>query len=149
MAAITSVCSKHMQKEGFSQTFDVNIDQLLDKTFHTYRKSKTLNEDVYHKWNPFNLVNKHFTRATNQSFEDMLAADIPKRIYQSRPHIVLNIGNEYLSFMLMEKMAGKSISTPLLTLPFRVLQHLRLRHAIQAHLHQIRQRLQRVHPQVH
>lgn len=30
--------------------------------------------------------------------------DVPKRIYQSRPHLVLNIGNEYLSFLLMENL---------------------------------------------
>jgi hypothetical protein len=51
-----------MKKEGFSQEFDFNIDNLMDKTFHTYRKSKTNSEANHWKWNPFNLVNKHFMR---------------------------------------------------------------------------------------
>jgi hypothetical protein len=52
-----------MQKEGFNNTLDVPMDEMLDKTFHTFRRSKvSFNESKYHKWNPFNLVNKHFTR---------------------------------------------------------------------------------------
>ena len=54
-----------MKQEGFNNTFEIDVDDMLDKTFHTYRKSKALHEDVYHKWNPFNLVNKHFTRNGN------------------------------------------------------------------------------------
>lgn len=36
----------------------------------------------------------------------MMEQDLPKRIYQSRPNLVLNIGNEYLSTLLMEKLAS-------------------------------------------
>jgi len=53
---------RHMAAEGFNQEFDMNVDNLPDKTFHTYRKSKNLNENTTFKWNPFNLVNKHYTR---------------------------------------------------------------------------------------
>jgi len=110
-----------MASQGFNQTFDVNIDDMMDKTFHSYRKSKTLNEDVYFKWNPFNLVNKHFTRNGDQMMDNMLGSELPKKIYQSRPNLVLNIGNEYLSFMLMEELASKSTCV-LLTNFNRVLQ---------------------------
>jgi len=77
---------------------------LLDKTFHTFRKSKTVNENFYFKWNPFNLVNKHYTRNGDQVYDLLMEANVPKRIYQSRPSLVLNIGNEYLSFMMMEEL---------------------------------------------
>lgn len=51
-----------MQKEGFSQDFQFNIENLLDKTFHTYRKSKTNSIANHWKWNPFNLINLHYMR---------------------------------------------------------------------------------------
>lgn len=97
-----------MAQEGFNQTFDLDVDMLLDKTFHTFRKSKTVNENFYFKWNPFNLVNKHYTRNGDHVYDLLMEANIPKRIYQSRPSLVLNIGNEYLTFMMMEELKSKS-----------------------------------------
>jgi hypothetical protein len=99
-----------MKGAGFSQDFDFNIDGLLDKTFHSYRKSKTSQERVHYKWNPFNLVNKHYTRNADQAYDNMMESELPKRIYQSRPDLVLNIGNEYLTMMLMEELKGKCIN---------------------------------------
>ena len=96
-----------MQKEGFDQTFDFNIDNLMDKTFHSYRKSKTNHISNHYKWTPFNLVNKHYTRNADQVFDNMSDADIVKRIYQSRPSLVLNIGNEYLTMRLMDELRSK------------------------------------------
>jgi len=55
----------HMSKEGFSQEFDLNIDNLPDKAFHTYRKTKGFNKFVAYKWNPFNLVNKAYMRTAD------------------------------------------------------------------------------------
>jgi len=37
----------------------------MDKTFTTYRKGKVHNENIFFRWNPFNLINKHFTRSTD------------------------------------------------------------------------------------
>jgi len=102
-----------MAEEGFHNDFKVDLEQLLDKTFHTYRKSKTLNENVFFRWNPFNLVNKHYTRDTNQVYEMLMSKDVPKKIYQSRPNLVLNIGNEYMTFMLMEEFAKYYKNSPL------------------------------------
>lgn len=93
-----------MAAQGFNNTFELNLDDLLDKSFHSYRKTKTHNDIVYYKWNPFNLVNKHFTRNGDNAYELLMDGDVPKRIYQSRPNLVLNIGNEYLSFMLMDEL---------------------------------------------
>ena len=53
---------KYMAAEGFENSFEVNIDDMLDKTFHTFRKSKTNYIGNHWKWTPFNLVNKHYTR---------------------------------------------------------------------------------------
>ena len=58
-----------MKKEGFEPTVDFDIGQFMDKTFTTYRKGKTTNENVFFRWNPFNLINKHFTRNTDQIYD--------------------------------------------------------------------------------
>lgn len=98
-----------MQKEGFNNTFEMDMDMMLDKTFHTFRRSKTsFDEHKYHKWNPFNLINKHYTRHGDQVLDLFEEKQITKRIYQSRPHLVLNIGNEYITFHMMEQLKCKS-----------------------------------------
>ncbi len=57
-----------MRQEGFDATVDVDIDSFADKTFTTYRKTKT-QEQLYFKWNPMNLINKHYTRSTDDIYE--------------------------------------------------------------------------------
>ena len=86
-----------MNQEGFDQQFDLNVDNLPDKTFHTYRKAKTINSRTTYKWNPFNLVNKHYTRQTDQVKDLLDEGEVARRIYQSRPDLVLSIGNEYMT----------------------------------------------------
>lgn len=54
-----------MKKEGFETAVEFDIGNFMDKTFTTYRKTKTEHEDIFFRWNPFNLVNKHFTRNTD------------------------------------------------------------------------------------
>lgn len=56
---------KYMAAEGFENSFEVNMDDMLDKTFHTFRKSKTNYIGNHWKWTPFNLVNKHYTRSSD------------------------------------------------------------------------------------
>jgi hypothetical protein len=129
----------HMKAEGFNNTFDVDMDMMLDKTFHTFRRSRVNSEANYHKWNPFNLVNRHYTRHSNQIHDLLDEQDLTKRIYQSRPHMVLNIGNEYLSLNLMEQLASKyhclfSLITHFL-LNYRLLQEFRSRNAKETFLH--------------
>lgn len=58
-----------MKKEGFNPVIEFDIDQLMDKTFTTYRKTKTFNETIFFRWNPFNLINKHFTRSTDHTYD--------------------------------------------------------------------------------
>jgi hypothetical protein len=58
-----------MKKEGFTNTVDVDMDQFMDKTFTTYRKVKSFKEAIYFRWNPLNLVNKHYTMSTNQQYD--------------------------------------------------------------------------------
>jgi hypothetical protein len=64
-----------------------------------------MNEESNHKWNPFNLVNKHFTRQTDQVYDLMMEAQLPKKIYQSRPSMILNLGNEYMTFLMMKELS--------------------------------------------
>lgn len=40
-------------------------------------------------------------------FDVMQDSDVPKRIYQARPNLVLNIGNEYLTMLMMDQLRGK------------------------------------------
>ena len=96
-----------MAQQGFSQDFDVDITQLSDKTFHTYRKSRTNTEANHYKWNPMNLINKHFMTNADNAYDNMKDAQLPRRIFQSRPDLVLNVGNEYLTMMLMEDLKSK------------------------------------------
>lgn len=84
-----------------------------DKTFHTYRKGKNLNEFTTYKWNPFNLVNKHYTRQTDQVKDLLDETDVARRIYQSRPDLVLNIGNEYITRNMMGDLAKFYTNTAL------------------------------------
>ena len=43
----------------------ITLYDMLDKTFHTFRKSKTNYIGNHWKWTPFNLVNKHYTRSSD------------------------------------------------------------------------------------
>jgi hypothetical protein len=69
-----------MQKAGFDPTLEVDIDSFADKTFTTYRKTKTT-KALYFKWNPFNLINKHYTRQSDDVFEQFAQSDLPRRIH--------------------------------------------------------------------
>lgn len=36
-----------------------------------------------------------------------MAIDLPKKIYQAQPSVILNLDNEYLTFRMMENMTSK------------------------------------------
>jgi len=93
-----------MKKEGFSQNINIDINQLPDKEFVTYRKTKSFKESIYYRWNPLNMVNKHYTRKTDQVWDSLMDQEAPKKIFQKRPDLILNIDNEYMTFMLMDEM---------------------------------------------
>lgn len=44
---------------------ELDINDFMDKEFHTFRKTKNFKESIYYKWNWFNFTNKHYTRATD------------------------------------------------------------------------------------
>ena len=60
-----------MKREGFEPMVDLDMDIMQDKQFHTYRKTKTANEDLYFKWNPFNLVNRGYIRKTDDAYNNV------------------------------------------------------------------------------
>ena len=37
-----------------------------------------------------------------------MSVELPRKIYQSRPDLILNIDNEYMTFMLMDEIKCKS-----------------------------------------
>lgn len=51
----------------------------------------------------FNLINKHYTRNTDQIYDLMMTNDLPKRVHQNRPSLILNIDNEYMTYLLMDE----------------------------------------------
>ena len=59
-----------MAKEGFHNEFEINIDDMMDKEFHTFRRSKPVKE-WHWKWNPFNWVNKHYMRRADHIHKNM------------------------------------------------------------------------------
>lgn len=79
------------------------MDMFLDKTFISFRKGKTHRESMYFRSNPWFLTNKHQTRNTSSVIDEFMASDVVKRIYQSRPDLILSIDNEQLTFMMMEE----------------------------------------------
>lgn len=60
-----------MAKEGFQASVEFDIGQFMDKTFTTYRKTKLHNEDIFFRFNPFNLINKHYTRSTDHVYDQV------------------------------------------------------------------------------
>lgn len=50
------------------------------------------------------MVNKHYTRQTDHVYDVIQEQQLPKKIFQSRPDLILNIDNEYMTFMLMDEM---------------------------------------------
>jgi len=92
-----------MKKEGFESTIELDMDMFLDKTFAPFRKQKTHRENMYFRHNPWYLTNKHQNRNNQFISDEFDAQEVTKRIYQSRPDLILSIDNEGLTFMLMEE----------------------------------------------
>jgi len=93
-----------MKAEGFQESVHVEMDECLDKTFYTYRKTKSHSEKVYFRWNFLNFVNKHYSRQTEQVYDSLMNQKVCKKIFQSRPSLVLNIDNEYMTILLMDEL---------------------------------------------
>ncbi len=52
---------------------DVNMNDFLDKEFHTFRKTKNINEIQYStKYSFVNLVNQHFVRGSNNALDEVI-----------------------------------------------------------------------------
>lgn len=44
----------------------------------------------------------------------MIEAQLPKKIYQSRPSLILNIDNEYMTFLLMDEIKCNTLNENLI-----------------------------------
>ncbi len=58
-----------MKQEGMAGNNDIDIGQLMDKEFVTFRKTKSFREGIYYRWNFLNFINKHYTRSTDQVYD--------------------------------------------------------------------------------
>jgi hypothetical protein len=65
-----------MKEEGMVGNIDVDLDNLPDKEFVSYRKTKPFNESLYKlRYNFFNLVTKHYTRKTDDVYDQVRLAE--------------------------------------------------------------------------
>ena len=89
-----------MKMEGMHHS-ELDINNFLDKSFHTFRKTKLLDESYFLRYNPFNLINKHHTR----NVDDIVDAleDFPRRVFRARPQLILSVDNEYMAFEMGKK----------------------------------------------
>jgi uncharacterized protein VirK/YbjX len=91
-----------------NQAIDFSVENFDDKMFHTFRKTRNFSEPIYsNKWNMLNVVNQHYVRRSNQVLNHLTEHDLPRKIYQSRPSLVLNIDNEFMTLALMNELRGK------------------------------------------
>lgn len=58
-----------MKEEGMAGSVDFDIDDLPDKTFVTYRKTKSHMETIFFRYNAFNPINKHYTRQSDSVYD--------------------------------------------------------------------------------
>ena len=43
-------------------TIEFDLEDLPNKEFYTFRKTKTHNEHIFYRYHFLNLINKHYTR---------------------------------------------------------------------------------------
>lgn len=61
-----------MKEEGLVGDINVDLDNLPDKEFVTYRATKSFNENVYSfRYNPWNLFTKNYTMKTNSVIDEV------------------------------------------------------------------------------
>lgn len=94
-----------MQEEGMQQPVDFDIDHFFSKDFYTYKKSRNNSENqAYTKWSPLNWINMHYKRRGDQILDTFMEHELPKKIYQARPSIILSIDNEYTTLKMMDSL---------------------------------------------
>ena len=100
-----------MSKEGMSGQIEVDLDDFMGKTFHTFRKTKNYSEVQYStKYHFLNFINKHFTRNSNNILAQFDKIEVARKIYHARPSLVLNVDNEYITFRLMDQLKGNKFA---------------------------------------
>lgn len=46
-------------------SIEMDMDDLPNKEFHTFRKTKTHNEAIFYRYHFLNFINKHYTRQSD------------------------------------------------------------------------------------
>ena len=87
------------------------MDNMLgSKDFVTFRKTKNYSETQYEtKYKFVNFINKHFTRQSDSVLATFDQVELSKRIYHTRPSVVLSLDNEYVTFRLFDQLRGKQL----------------------------------------
>lgn len=106
MEVLTQGYRERMKLAGLGES-EFDVDNFNDKYFVTYRKTKNFNKDFFFRYHGWNWINKHHTRNTGAIWKEFEEQDLPKRIYQARPSLVLMLDNENMSMKMGEKLNGK------------------------------------------
>ena len=105
----------NMLKSGLWES-EIDANQITDKTFYTYRKTRLHDRSYFHRYSPLNLVNKHFSWSTKDTFDLLQQRNFFERAYKSRPSVMITFDNEYLLFKVMNQMTdyyrGNSVEQP-------------------------------------
>lgn len=83
------------------------MDEFLDKTFYTFRRSKMISEAHFLRWSGLNFFNKHQTRNVDAIQNLLDDQNYVRKVYEARPCLILNVDNEYQTFQMMSKLNGK------------------------------------------
>jgi uncharacterized protein VirK/YbjX len=86
-----------------------DVGNFMDKTYYNYRKGRYHDEVSNWRFSFSNWMNTHYVRHSDTIQDQFNQKDLPKKIYQARPSIILNIDNEHLTFGLMDKVSGTSL----------------------------------------
>jgi len=90
-------------KEAGLETSEIDVDQFMDKGFYTFRKTKLMEEAQNQRFSSLNWINQHFRRNTNDILSDVDHVSFMRKLYRSRPSVVLNFDNEYATFNMMDE----------------------------------------------
>lgn len=67
----------HMMNAGLKVS-EFDLSNFKEKQFYTFRKTKTFEESQFIRYNPVNLINKHYTRHVNDVFSQLRENDLIK-----------------------------------------------------------------------
>lgn len=98
-----------LKAAGMNHGIEFDMENCADKTYYSYRKARNYSEAAYaFKWSRLNMPNIEYITKANNLFDELKRIELPKKLSQVRPSVVLNIDNELLSFNMMAEFKSKT-----------------------------------------